>query len=678
MRHDFAIDETSSYAGRLRFFVDFWKSITFDKWIIKSVAGLEIPLTNIVQQINIPYQISYNEAQNTAISAEIIKMVNKGIIKHVNDTIHNEFISTIFPRPKKSGGLRIILNLKQFNHNVDKQHFKMQTLQAAIDLMKKDSYMASIDYKDAYYTVPIDSKYKRYLRFFWDGNKYEFQVLPNGLTTGPRHFTKIVRVILRYLQKRGFSITNYIDDNFLIEDTFNRCLESVYTTIKVSSDAGFIVSFDKSVLEPSQILTYLGFVLNTIEMTIKLTREKVEKIKALILKALSVSSMTIHDLAQLVGKLVATFPGVAYARLYYRQLDIEKTQALKHSKGNYKEHVSLSRLAIQDLQWWLDNLDTAFVDANPKIPDIIITCDASNLGWGGWMGTKSTQGQWSERERQIHINEKELLAVLFSLKSLLISQENQTILIKSDNTVTVSYIANMGGKISSCHKIAKAIWEWAIERNLWLMAAHIPGKENVHADTLSRSLTVNTEWELSMETFIKVKEHYPDLNFDLFASRLNFKLSRYASWLPDPTAETVDAFTMNWNTIFGYAFPPFSLIGKVLKKVEQDNCKIVIVVPDWPTSFWYAKLFNMAIDTPFYLQKTPHPMTNPIDTTANIRAGVIVCCVAASTYHRSYQTPSQGSSWRHGGLQLNNNIDHFLRDGTIFVKKGKKILFKRL
>ena len=108
----------------------------------------------------------------------------------------------------------------------------------------------------------------------------------------------------------------------------------------------------------------------------------------------------------------------------------------------------------------------------------------------------------------------------------------------------------MGGKISSCHKIAKAIWEWAIERNLWLMAAHIPGKENVHADTLSRSLTVNTEWELSMETFIKVKEHYPDLNFDLFASRLNFKLSRYASWLPDPTAETVDAFTMNWDTIF--------------------------------------------------------------------------------------------------------------------------------
>ena len=46
--------------------------------------------------------------------------------------------------------------------------------------------------------------------------------------------------------------------------------------------------------------------------------------------------------------------------------------------------------------------------------------------------------------------------------------------------------------------------------------------------------------------------------------------------------------------------------------MEQDKCKIVLVVPDWPTSFWYANLFNMAIDTPFYIQATAHPHDEPV------------------------------------------------------------------
>ncbi len=43
----------------------------------------------------------------------------------------------------------MILNLKRFNENVSKQHFKMESLQSAIRLMKPGFYMATVDLKDA-------------------------------------------------------------------------------------------------------------------------------------------------------------------------------------------------------------------------------------------------------------------------------------------------------------------------------------------------------------------------------------------------------------------------------------------------------------------------------------------------------------------------------------------------
>lgn len=53
-------------------------------------------------------------------------------------------------------------------------------------------------------------------------------------------------------------------------------------------------------------------------------------------------------------------------------------------------------------------------------------------------------------------------------------------------------------------------------------------------------------------------------NVDLFASRLNNKLPKYVSFLPDPTACAIDAFNMNLDgNILYYSFPPFSCIGRL-------------------------------------------------------------------------------------------------------------------
>ena len=49
-------------------------------------------------------------------------------------------------------------------------------------------------------------------------------------------------------------------------------------------------------------------------------------------------------------------------------------------------------------------------------------------------------------------------------------------------------------------------------------------------------------------------------NIDLFASRINIQLPRFAAYRPDPEAETINAFSIQWTNLKFYAFPPPFLV----------------------------------------------------------------------------------------------------------------------
>ena len=49
----------------------------------------------------------------------------------------------------------------------------------------------------------------------------------------------------------------------------------------------------------------------------------------------------------------------------------------------------------------------------------------------------------------------------------------------------------------------------------------------------------------------------------------------------------VDAFNIYWSNLSFYAFPPISVITRVLSKVKQYSAEGTIVVPFWPSQVWY-------------------------------------------------------------------------------------------
>ena len=140
-------------AGNIANLISSWRSITTDPSILEIVSGYFIEFESMPFQSAVPH-IAFSKRDDLIIAGEINKLLEKGVF---NKTTHcdNEFISTVFTRPKKDGSHRIILNLKQFNKCIPYQHFKMDTLKTVLNLIEKDCFLASLDLKGAYYSVPV-------------------------------------------------------------------------------------------------------------------------------------------------------------------------------------------------------------------------------------------------------------------------------------------------------------------------------------------------------------------------------------------------------------------------------------------------------------------------------------------------------------------------------------------
>ncbi|KAI2650711.1 Transposon Ty3-G Gag-Pol polyprotein [Labeo rohita] len=125
------------------------------------------------------------------------------------------FYSRYFIVPKKDGGLRPILDLRLLNLSVMRLKFKMLTVNQALSQIRSEDWFVMIDLKDAYFHVSILPQLRKFLRFAFRGEAYQYRVLPFGLALSPRTFTKCVDAALAPLRLRGIHILNFID-NWLI------------------------------------------------------------------------------------------------------------------------------------------------------------------------------------------------------------------------------------------------------------------------------------------------------------------------------------------------------------------------------------------------------------------------------------------------------------------------------
>lgn len=411
----------------------------------------------------------------------------------------------------------------------------------------------------------------------------------------------------------------HVDDLYLPGQTYEKCVLNVIDTTVLLDKLGLVVHPEKSTLMPTQVLFILGFVINSVAMIIQLTREKATSLQNACTELLANPSRSIREVDSVIGEIVSSFPGVMHGALYYRHLEKDKSQALLRSKCNFDDSMSLSSHAKSELHCWIQHVGNACNVINHPQPQHHITTDASLMGWGAEFSGVSSGGNWSHSESKQHINYLGMLAILLGLQNFAKDKRNTHIRIMCDNTTAVNVINHMVTSHSvSCNSVAKEIWEWCIDRKIWLSAAHIPGKQNLIADFESRRNQRASECRLHKASLIgalEVLDFKPDM--DLFASRINHQFPHYVSYRPDPEAIATDAFSLNWSNLKFYAFPPFSVIPTVLNKLTTEGAQGICVLPDWPTQSWYPRAIQLLKQNPMYLksrkdllQLPSHPKEN--------------------------------------------------------------------
>ena len=179
--------------------------------------------------------------------------------------------------------------------------------------------------------------------------------------------------------------------------------------------------------------------------------------------------------------------------------------------------------------------------------------------------------------------------------------QNQTVLVATDNSTVVAYIKKQGGTHSA--EMCTLLWKimpWC--HQITLRARLIPGCLNVMANLLSRSNQVqSTEWSLHQQVFEQICQKWFTPHVDLFATLLNHKVPLYISPVPDQNAWDIDALNINWSDLTVYAYHVPALLHRVIQKIRQCNCLIIVIAPGWPGIPWFWNLVQLSTEIPLQL-----------------------------------------------------------------------------
>ena len=189
--------------------------------------------------------------------------------------------------------------------------------------------------------------------------------------------------------------------------------------VQILESLGFIINNEKSVFIPSQKMVFWGYVIDSVEMAVSLPEEKLNKLKEQTLVLWEKSQCSIRELAHVIGLVVSSFPAIKPARLFYRDLEVCKLEALSCSNGDYNAIVYLSQLARDSLQWFVLNSHLYNGTRITKpLTVITMTTDVSHSGWGVVCDGVPSSGLWSSEEQAMHFNWLELSAVFLRCEML--------------------------------------------------------------------------------------------------------------------------------------------------------------------------------------------------------------------------------------------------------------------
>lgn len=465
-----------------------------------------------------------------------------------------------------------------------------------------------MDDKSGYDHVALSESSATFFGLEWQGWYFVFRTIPFGWKASAYlyHTIGLAATCTSYVRSLRVHCSQYIDDRHVGHLSVSRkslvvpwlwsdlelAEAAVFICAAVLVSLGYFLGLSKSTLIPSRFVRFLGVLVNSELGAFILPMDKKEKFALLREHILSKRTVSVKTLQRLAGKISSFCIAVPAPRLYAREI-----YRLVKVSGDLREEIHYWRF----LDSWEGYL--------PWLPEhhvhLKVFSDASDFAWAGVIcapGSPSitTRDFWPSVMRHLPFVVKEARALINVLKAGKSLVSNARVDVHTDSLPFLPSWQNQGGKRKLLNDTLKVLHETVLADNSTLSFYLVPSQSNI-ADPPSREFS-DSDCMLSEQPWRRVEQHFGPHTLDLMSLDSNVQVNfqgrplRHFTPLFTPQSCGVNLFAQSIDhTENAYVFPPFALVGPVLKFLLKSRVNFSIVVPRlFPLPFWWPVLSTHA------------------------------------------------------------------------------------
>ena len=397
------------------------------------------------------------------------------------------------------GKYRLLHNLSypydssSVNHNIPRTQSSVQyqNIQDAISLLQQhapSAFMTKTDIADAFRIIPVHPSQYHLLGFSFEGSFYYEKMLSMGAATSCRIFEDFSDALVWILQTKYniSSVVKVLDDFLFIHQDRDTCQQYLQTFLELASYLGVPIAHHKTE-GPSNLITFLGIQLDSINMEARLPPEKLSAYSQEIVHLSSAPTTTLRTLKSIIGKLTFTTSVIPSGRAFLRRLH---NLTIGHTNPNAT--ITLGPSSKLDLNMWATFLDQhngrTFISPLSQVTsqEIALCADASKTGFGATYGKSWIQGYWPQSWQKLHISFLELYPIYITIAMFAHKLRHSSINFFSDNMGVVQIINKQSSKCNYIMQVLRPLVLILLHYNITLRSSHIPGIQNILCDAISR------------------------------------------------------------------------------------------------------------------------------------------------------------------------------------------------
>ena len=398
------------------------------------------------------------------------------------------------PKPEK-GKYRLIHDCsrplgKAVNDLASQDPFAYTTFKEAVHMIRPGTFMAKLDLQSAYRSVKVHQADHSVLGLSWmfEGNTeptYLYDTrLPFGARLSPSVFNTLSQAVKRIMALKGHKIIAYCDDFLCTGNTFEACLDSLNTLLKLCRDLGFAINYNK-VMGPTTAITFLGINMDSDRMTVGLPFDKACETLSFLQDMASRRNLTKQQLQRIAGKVNwagrVLYGGKCYVYNIYDRI--------KGLQGPWHKSRVTQELR-KDLRWWIDSIahHNGYLPIVDDRPPVSVSIDACTQGGGAVCDSHWCYVKWEDwpDTANKHINYKEVLSLEPATHIFAPYWRHCDVLVYCDSRAAVGMINKGRAHDKDVREALERIYTLSLRYDFRLKAIYYPGKQNGLADAVSR------------------------------------------------------------------------------------------------------------------------------------------------------------------------------------------------